>query len=245
MLAAACLLSILFIPSVAHAWGPLTHIYLGYQVLEIGAALLPIGIYRIIKKYKNDFLYGNVSADIIFGRRFQGHDKSSHNWHIAWKLLEAAKTDRQKAFVYGYLSHLGADAVVHNIKKSRVPFGHSILEVKADSMLDKKYRRALKDLDKVMQKRHDTFLESMLESLMFSFKTNRRIFKGVLFLSRIPNYSPLSNFIDDRFPFEIPVVDIHNFREQSLSMMLELLTSGKDSEVTKKHPLGRHIKKAS
>jgi len=238
-------LSVLFIPSFAHAWGPLTHVYLGYQVLDIGAALIPVGVYRILKKYKNDFLYGNVSADIIFGRRFQGDDKNTHDWQIAWKILDAARTDRQKAFAYGYLTHLCADTVVHNLKKSRMPFSHPILEVKADSIVEKKYRTALKNLDKVMQKRHDIFLEDNLDSLLFSFKTNRRIFKGVLLLSRLPNYAPLSNFIDDRFPYEIPVMKIYNFRQESLARMLELLNNGRDSAVQQEHPLGRYKRKAS
>ncbi len=238
-------MSLLLIPSIADAWGPLTHLYLGHQVLDLGAALVPAGVYSIIKKYKNDFLYGNLSADIILGRRFHEHDKNSHNWDNAWKLFEAAKTNRQKAFAYGYLTHLCADTVVHNLEKTRVPFKHSMLEVKADSIVDKKYRRTLKNLDKVMQKKNDIFMEDKLESLFFSFKTNKRIFKGVLFLSRLPNYAPISNFIDDRFPYEIPVMDIYSFRRESFTRMLELLNNGKDSEVLKKHPLGIYLRKAS
>jgi len=245
MFIVSCLLSILLIPSIADAWGPLTHLYLGYQVLDFGAALIPAGIYSIIKKYKNDFLYGNISADIFLGRRFHEHDKNSHSWDNAWKLFEAAKTNRQKAFVYGYLTHLCADTVVHNLQKSWVPFGHSILEVKAESLVDKKYRRTFKHLDKVMQKKNDVFMEDKLESLFFSFKTHKRIFKGVLLLSRLPNYAPLSNFIDDRFPYEIPVADIHSFRHESLTRMLELLNNGKDSVVLQEHPLGRYQRKAS
>jgi hypothetical protein len=241
----SCILSILLIPSIADAWGPLTHVYLGYQVLDLGAALIPAGIYSIIKKYKNDFLYGNISADIILGRRFQEHEKNSHSWDIAWKLFEAAKTNREKAFVYGYLTHLCADTVVHNLQKSWVPFGHPILEVKAESMVDKKYRTALKRLDKIMQKKNDIFMEDKLESLFFSFKTHKRIFKGVLLLSRLPNYAPLSNFIDDRFPYEIPIAEIQSFRQESLTRMLEFLNNGRDSDVLKKHPLGIYIKKAS
>ena len=181
-----CFFSILFIPSIADAWGPLTHVYLGYQVLDIGAALIPAGIYGILKKYRNDFLYGNLSADIILGRRFQGYEKNSHNWNVAWKLLEDSRTDRQKAFAYGYIMHLCSDTVVHNIKPNGVPFNHSLLEVKSDSIVEKKYRRVLKNLDKYMQRRNDLFLESKLESLIFSFKTNKRIFKGLLLLSRLP-----------------------------------------------------------
>jgi hypothetical protein len=126
-----------------------------------------------------------------------------------------------------------------------VPFGHPILEVKAESMVDKKYRTALKRLDKIMQRKNDIFMEDKLESLFFSFKTHKRIFKGVLLLSRLPNYAPLSNFIDDRFPYEIPTAEIQSFRQESLTRMLEFLNNGRDSDVLKKHPLGIYIKKAS
>ena len=239
------LLSILLIPSVAEAWGPLTHVYLGNQVLSLGMSILPAGIYTLIKKCRSDFLYGNVSADIILGKRFQGREKNPHNWDIAWKLLDAAKTKRQKAFAYGYLTHLSADTVVHNLNKTFFPFKHSLLEVKSDSLVDKKYRKMLKVLDKPLQRKHDVFLEDNIESVFFSFKTNKRIFKGILVLSRLPNYSPVSNFIDKRFPYEIPVQDIYDFQQESLSRMFELLKNGRNSEVLKENPLKKYRKKAS
>jgi len=245
MFISVCLLTVLLIPSIADAWGPLTHVYLGYQVLDIGAALIPAGIYGILKKYRHDFLYGNLSADIILGRRFQTGETNSHNWHIAWKLFGSAKTDRQKAFAYGYLMHLCADSVVHNLEKSRIPFSHSLLEIKSDSIIDKKYRRVLKRLDKTMQKKHDIFLEKKLESLVFSFKTNKRIFKSFLVLSRLPNCSPLSNFIDHRFPYEITEGDIFSCQQESIKRMFELLNNGRDSEVLNKDPMGRYLRKAS
>ena len=236
MLILISFLTILLIPSMAHAWGPLTHVYLGNQVLNLGVAAIPVGIYSILKNFKKDFLYGNLSADIILGKRFQGIEKNSHNWDIAWRLLASAKTDSQKAFAYGYLTHLSADTVVHNLRRHRLPFTHPILEIKSDSIVDKKYRSVLKGLDKVTQKRNDILLENMLESVFFSFNTNKKIFKGFLVLSRLPSYTPVSNFIDKRFPYEIPAEDIYDFQQESLSRMVELLRNGKDSEVLKKNP---------
>ncbi|MEF9426998.1 MAG: hypothetical protein L0956_07440, partial [Candidatus Mariimomonas ferrooxydans] len=128
--------------------------------------------------------------------------------------------------------------VVHNLEKTSLPFKHSFMEVKSDSIIDKKYRKILKGLAKKnVHRRNDVFLEDMLECVFFSFKTNKRIFKGILFLSRVQNYSPLSNFIDKRFPYEIPVADIFNFQQESLSRMLELLQNGKQSEVLTKDPM--------
>lgn len=239
-----CFLSVLFIPSIAEAWGPLTHVYLGNQLLETGASLIPVGVYSILKKYKNDFLYGNLSADILMGRRFQSIERNSHNWNIAWDMLGAARSDRRKAFAYGYLMHLCADSVIHNLDKSKQPFSHSLIEIKSDSIVDKKYRRVIKRLDKVMQKENDVFMEKRLESQFFSFKTNKRIFKGVLMLSKLPNYSPVSSFIDNRFPYEISDVNINGIQQESIARMYELLSNGKDSEALKDHPLGRYMRRA-
>jgi hypothetical protein len=245
MLVLVFLISLLLVPSAAEAWGPLTHVYLANQVLDLGLAAMPAGIYGIIKKYKNDFIYGNLSADIILGKSFQGLTKNSHSWDIAWNLFKSASTDSQKAFAYGYLTHLSADTVVHNLKNSTMPFKHSVLEVKSESLIDKKYRLLIKRLDKIMQKNHDVFLEGKLESVFFSFKTNRRLFKSFLVLSRLPNYPPVSYFIDNRFPHEIPVVDIYNFQKESLSRMCELLRKGKKSEVLKNNPVKRSRSRAS
>lgn len=233
-------LSILLIPSVAEAWGPLTHVYLGNQILNLGMAAIPAGIYSIIKKYRNDFIYGNLSADIIIGKSFQGKEGNSHSWKMAWQLLKAAKTRRQQAFAYGYMSHLSADTVVHNLEKTSFPFRHSFLEVKSESIIDKKYRKMMKELDKAMQERNDGFLEDYLKSAFFSFRTNRKIFKSVLALSRLSNCSPVSGFIDNRFPYAIPVVDIFKFQQESLDRMIELLNNGKEAKVLKKSPAKRY-----
>lgn len=233
---------IFFIPSVAEAWGPLTHLYLGNQVLNLGAGIIPAGIYLLVKRFKKDFLYGNLSADIILGRRFQELEKNSHNWAMAWRLLETAKTERQKAFAYGYLTHLSADTVVHNLDTSAIPFGHSLIEMKSDSMVDKSHRKTLRSLDRVVQRRNDVFLENVLESVFFSFKTNKRIFKGVLLLSRLPNYKPASDFIHNRLTYKIPVIDVQNFQQESIKRMFDLLVEGEKSGVLKEHPLGRHLR---
>jgi hypothetical protein len=235
------LISIVLLPSIAEAWGPLTHLYLGNQLLELGAGVIPAGIYMLIKRFRKDFLYGNLSADIILGRRFQESEKNSHTWSVAWRLLDSAGTDRQRAFAYGYLTHLSADTVVHNLDTSTIPFRHSLIEMKSDSMVDKSHRKTLKSLNRSIQRRNDLFLESVLESVFFSFKTNKRIFKGFLLLSRFPSYRPVSNLIHNRLTYEIPVIEIQNFQQESLKRMFDLLIEGERSVVLREHPLGRFL----
>jgi hypothetical protein len=236
---------LLMVPSFADAWGPLTHLYLGSELIEIAGSIIPAALYGLLKKYRKDFLYGNLSADIIIGRRFQAFEKHSHNWDTAWDLLDASETDRQKAFAYGYLMHLGADSVVHNIKPNGKPFSHSLIEVRSDCLIDGKYRRMLRGLDKYMQKRNDLFLERRVDSLVFSFKTNKRIFRGFLLLSRLQNSRPVSNFIDNRLPYQVTMGDIYNFRQESLKSMVDLLCKGRESDILHTDPMGKFQRKAS
>jgi len=232
------------VPSAAFAWGPLTHIYLGSELYYLGS-LLPAGIYALIKKYKSDFLYGNIMADIILGKKYLPDEKSSHNWDVALGLFEAAKTQQQKAFVYGYMSHLAADTVAHEmLTAGKKNVGHTFLELKADSIIDKKYWLDALTIDKRVQRRNDSFLESSLDTVIFSFKTNKRIFKSAVLFSGL-HQKRVSSFID-RNIIITPVYkkdNIKRLQEKSLDRMVDLLQNGADSHVLKKSPLGSHARK--
>lgn len=231
----ACLL---LVPGVSFAWGPLTHIYLGNELFSLGA-LLPAGILEVIRRYRKDFLYGNLMADIIIGKKYLPDDKSSHSWEVAFDLLSAARNDQQRSFVYGYLSHLAADTVAHNIVTAdRKNIGHTIVEMKADSIIDKKYWFQAMAIDRKTQSRNDLFLESSLERLLFSFKTNKRIFKGMVLLS-VFGQERVSDFIDRRLVTDLPDRGrIEQLQEESVDRMIDLLQNLDKSEVIRWSPSG-------
>ncbi|MBI4683796.1 MAG: zinc dependent phospholipase C family protein [Nitrospirae bacterium] len=229
----------LLAPSLAFAWGPLTHVYLGSEIFYLGS-LLPAGIYSLIRKHRNDFLYGNLMADIIVGKKYLPDEKSSHNWDVAISLFDAARTQQQKAFVYGYMSHLAADTVAHeSLTRGRKNFGHTFLELKADSIVDKRYWFQAIAIDKKVQIRNDVFLERSLERALFSFKTNKRIFKGAVLLAGLPQ-ERVSNFIDRNIiiPSAYKKENIKRLHEESLDRIIDLLQNGRESDVLKKNPLG-------
>ncbi len=91
------LIGFLLIPSFSFAWGPLTHIYLGSEIYSY-APLIPAGIMTLLRKYRQDFLYGNLMADMILGKKYLPDDKSSHSWDMGLKLMEQAKKGPEKAF---------------------------------------------------------------------------------------------------------------------------------------------------
>ncbi|GAB4411302.1 MAG: zinc dependent phospholipase C family protein [Thermodesulfovibrionales bacterium] len=244
------ILSIILIPSLAFAWGPLTHIYLGREIFSLGP-LLPAGIYALLRKYRHDFLYGNLMADIIIGKKFLPEDKNPHSWDMALNLFESAKTQQQKAFVYGYMSHLAADTVAHG-RFSGKNIGHTLVELRADSLIDKKYWFQAMSIDRKVQQRNDIFLERSLERVVtftpknpatfwgphFSFKTNKRIFKGMLFLSCF-NQERIGDLIHRNanrlsIPTKGNIIQLH---DKSIDRIIDILCNGKASEVVKENPM--------
>ncbi len=221
------ILSVLIIPSFAFAWGPMTHMYLGNEIFSY-APLIPAAIMALIRKYRQDFLYGNLMADTIIGKKYLPDDKSSHSWEMAFNLLEQAKTGPEKAFVYGYLSHLAADTVAHEtLTEDLKDIGHTWIELKADSVIDKVYWLQYVTMNKKMKKRNERFLEGSMESFIFSFKTNKRIYKGMVFLS----------FLNKKRKRGIDRVQIERLHNESILRMLDLIMNGKESVVVRKSPL--------
>jgi hypothetical protein len=231
------LLGLVFVPSSAFAWGPLTHMFLGNEILSF-SPLLPAGIYAVIRRYKQDFLYGNLMADIIIGKKYIAEEKNTHSWKVGLSLLEGARNQQQKAFALGYLSHLAADTVAHDIlTRDKRNLGHTFYEIKADSIVDKSYWFQAIAIDKSVQKRNDLFMEKSLERFMFSFKTNKRIFKSMFMLSLLP-HERMSDFIDRNLPLILsPDRDrIEVLHEESIDRILDVLNHGDKSEVLKENP---------
>jgi hypothetical protein len=87
----------------------------------------------------------------------------------------------------GYLSHLAADTIAHNwyvprqllLTSSTKGLGHSYWEARMDTHMGDRYMRLARSV--VMDHDHtaaDILFDQVLSSTLFSFRTNRRIFRG-------------------------------------------------------------------
>ncbi len=228
----------LIIPASAFAWGPLTHIYLGNELFSL-SPLIPVSLLEVLRRYRKDFLYGNLMADSIIGKKYLPDHKSSHNWDVAFDLLKSARTDQQKSFVYGYMAHLAADTVAHNIYTAdRRNIGHAVMEMKADSIIEKKYWLQAVAIDRKVQVRNDLFLEHSLDRLLFSFKTNKRIFKGMVLLS-VLNRERIGDFIDRNLVTSLPDREaIEQLQHDSLDRIIDLFQNWENADVVKESPSG-------
>ena len=220
-------LAFTLVPSLSFAWGPMTHMYLGNEIFAY-APLIPAGIISLLRKYRQDYLYGNLMADSILGKQYLPNDKSSHSWDVGLRLLDQAEAWPEKAFAYGYLSHLAADTVAHGIlTEDTKNVEHAWLEMKADGMINKTYWLQSVSFSKSVQRRNDLFLEKTLDRYLFSFKTNKRIYKSMVFLS-------LLNHGGKRGLDRELIVHLH---DESISRILDLLQNGTDAPVLDISPM--------
>lgn len=232
----ALIVYIVLVPSPAFAWGPLTHMYLGAEIFYF-SSLLPVAVAELLRRYRQDYLYGNLMADMVLAKRYSRAEKNSHSWEVAAGLMGEAGTDAEKAFSLGYMSHLAADTVAHGrFTAGRKNFGHAFLELDADSIIDRGYWLEAIDIDKKVQARNDALLERCLEVVVFSFKTNKRFFKGALALSCFNNEGLTSIFSTDSARRKKRNL-IESLHEESLDRIVDVLSNGMRSEVLKKDPI--------
>jgi hypothetical protein len=196
LVAVVALFLVPLLPDPAWAWGPATHIYLGTGVLD-SLSLLPPVMRSLLAAYPHDFLYGSVAADISLAKKYVPEGRHCHSWTIGEEVYRMAETERLRAMGLGYLAHLAADTIAHNIyvprqlllTSSTQGLGHSYWEHRMDFQLGDRYLGLAHDV--VMDHDHseaDELFDRVLSSTLFTFRTNRRIFRGMIRVQDTPRW---------------------------------------------------------
>jgi hypothetical protein len=177
-------------PDLAHAWTPGTHVVLGERVLANLQLLLP-AVADLLRAYPYDFLYGSIAADTTMAKKYAPADRHCHAWHVGREVFEEAPTDALRAFGLGYLAHLAADVVAHNhfvprqlvVTSSTKSMGHTYWESRVETSLGDAVPRAARELIRLDHRPADAHLERILSPTIFSVRTNRRLFRGMVRLT--------------------------------------------------------------
>lgn len=175
-------------PEPAMAWGPATHVALGEAVLA-SLYLLPPAVQALLSRYPLHFLYGSVAADISLAKKYVPEGRHCHNWAVGEEILHSADDEPLQAVGYGYLAHLAADTVAHNmfvprqllLTSTTQALGHTYWEHRMDMHVGEEFLRKARHL--VMENDHsaaDALFDDVLSRTIFSFQTNRRIFRGMI-----------------------------------------------------------------
>jgi hypothetical protein len=240
------LLLLAVLPNAAAAFGPATHIFLGRHLLDV-LALVPDSVGTLLRAYPQSFLYGSVAADISFAKKYVPAGRHCHFWHVGEEILHAAENDRLRAVAYGYLSHLAADTIAHNffvprqllLTSSTKALGHGYWEHRLDTQLGEPFGNIAREV--VLEYDHseaDHLFDSVLSGTIFSFETNRRIFRGMIRAQDNDRWKAIFDRVLQNSRWDLAPQTIDEYTSLAFDFVVDYLQRGRDSVAVGFDPVG-------
>jgi hypothetical protein len=232
-------------PGKLFAWGPATHVKLASDLLET-LQLLPVAVAAILARYRKDYLFGNIAADMVMAKRLSRVKQACHHWCTGWAFLDDARTERSQAFALGYLSHLAADTVAHNkfiprqvtLTRSTMTFGHLYWELRADRTIGPYYWDQLRVVLREVFAEHEASLSARLTDTFLPFSANWRLFYRMnRFMSRRLWLRTMDRWVAaSRWPLSDQLM--REYRAECLERMIDVLARLRESPVLHEDPNG-------
>ncbi len=244
VIAAALLVALL--PSDAFAWSPGTHILLGEALLRSAGALLPAGLAALLRAFPYDFLYGSIAADTSFAKRYARVGRHCHHWTVGYDILDKARDDALRAFSYGYLAHLAADVVAHNhfvphqlaISAGTSGAGHSYWEARFETATGDQWPRRAREVILLDHQRSDEHLDRILSPTIFSTRTNRRIFRGMVTVTDLGSWQRLMAVAAERSRYPLRDAAVAAHLDRAFDFVADFLVRGDESVPRRFDPSG-------
>ncbi len=244
--ALVALLFLLVLPDSAWAFGPATHVYLGRQLLDL-LSLLPGPLAELLRAHPQSFLYGSMAADISFAKKYVPAGRHCHFWHVGEEILHSADNDRLRSVAFGYLSHLAADTIAHNffvprqllLTSSTKALGHGYWEHRFDSHLGEYYAAIAREI--VMDYDHseaDHLFDRVLSGTIFSFETNRRIFRGMIRIQDNDRWRSVFDRVRQSSRWDLTEETVEGYLSRSFDYVVDYLLRRRDSHAAALDPTG-------
>ena len=223
-------LLVVLAPDILLAWTPGTHIYLAQNVLA-SAHLLPGTVADLIRAFPFDFLYGNIAADSTIAKNFAPVSRHCHHGHVGQEIHDLAGTDALRAFGLGYLSHLAADTVAHNyfvprqlaVTSSRSGLGHAYWEARFETHLGAGFASRAKEVIQLDHAPADAHLDQIISPTIFSVRTNRRLFRGMVHLVETRSWQRAFRMAREHSRWDLPDEDVEQHMALSYEFVMEML----------------------
>jgi Zinc dependent phospholipase C len=243
--AALGVLAVAALPSDAWAWTPGTHIFLGEAVLR-ALSYLPGGVAELLSAFPYDFLYGSIAADTSIAKKYAPAGRHCHSWNVGFEIHERASDAPLRAFALGYLAHLAADTVAHNffvprylaITSSTSALGHSYWESRFETHLGERFSRRAREVILLDHARSDEHLDRILSPTIFSTSTNRRIFRGMVYVTDTESWQRIFQLASERSRWDLTDPDVGRYVVRSFEYIMDLLRRFQAAEAFALDPAG-------
>ena len=244
-IALAVLLALMLTPAIAHAWTPGTHIFLGEAIMR-SLALLPASIAEMLSAFPYDFLYGSIAADTSIAKKYAAAGRHCHSWNVGFEIHDNAESEPLRAFGLGYLAHLAADSVAHNyfvphqltITSSTAALGHSYWESRFDMHIGERFSRTAKRLILRDHSHSDEHLDRILSPTIFSTPTNRRIFRGMVYVADTESWQRIFHLVEEKSRWDLSEGEVGTYMGRAFDYIVDLLTRLDRAEPYKLDPAG-------
>jgi hypothetical protein len=244
-IALAVLLALMLTPAVAHAWTPGTHIFLGEAVMR-SLPLLPSSISELLAAFPYDFLYGSIAADTSIAKKYAAAGRHCHSWNVGFEIHNNAESEPLRAFGLGYLAHLAADSVAHNyfvphqltITSSTAALGHSYWESRFDMHIGERFSRTAKQLILRDHTHSDEHLDRILSPTIFSTSTNRRIFRGMVYVADSESWQRIFHLVEEKSRWDLAEREVETYMARAFDYIIDLMTRLDHADVYKLDPAG-------
>ena len=240
----ACAAAAIF-PQDALAWTPATHIFLGETVLA-NLSQLPETIAALLRTFPYDFLYGSIAADTSMAKKYAPVGRHCHSWHVGQQIYDQAETDPLRAFGLGYLAHLAADTVAHNyfvphqlvVTSRSIAVGHSYWESRFETQLGPQYATTAMDVIRLGHGAADAHLDQILAPTIFSVRTSRRLFRGMVGVTETQSWQRVVRMADKKSRWDIEDSDLEAYMGRSFQYVMQLLGRDEDASARRLDPAG-------
>ena len=241
----AALVAVALLPSAAHAWTPGTHIFLGEAVMRsLGA--LPPAIAELLRAFPYDFLYGSIAADTSLAKKYVPVGRHCHSWNVGFEIHDRAGDEPLRAFALGYLAHLAADVVAHNfyvphqlaITSSTAALGHSYWESRIETHIGERFPRRAREVILLDHSRSDDHLDRILSPTIFSTPTNRRIFRGMVYVTDTESWQRVFQLVAENSRWDLPDESVGRYMTYAYDYVMDFLVRLDSSEPFRHDPSG-------
>ncbi len=157
-----------------------------------------------------------------------------------------AKDDPMRAFGLGYLAHLAADSVAHNyfvphqltITSSTAALGHSYWESRFDTHIGEKYSRRAREVILLDHSRSDEHLDRILSPTIFSTPTNRRIFRGMVYVADTESWQRVFHMVSEKSRWDLTGEEVERYVGRSFDFIVDLFNRFESAEPFALDPAG-------
>ena len=242
----AAFLLILIAPAHAWAWGPITHLAHGSAVLE-NLTILGAALQQLLRRHRLPYLYGCVGADITQAKKYtRAQQAHCHSWDVGWAILERAETDTQRAFAYGYLTHLGGDIYSHNhfiptqlvVSFRARTLRHIYWEARFDALQPSVNRDIIRELRRHRFPECDALVEKVVSRTLFSFRTDKRIFNSFIAVHDLQQWHRIMYRLTTRSRYLLPVDVVMRYNAACGGSITDVLRRGKHADCQAADPTG-------